>query len=63
MHEGDLASSCLKIKIMIQFKVSKTMESLSLVWTLKMTELSKGKKKKEWSQKRQKVSGTRALPE
>ena len=47
MQKGDLASSCLKSKIMILFKVSRTLESLLLlVWTPKMTEESREKKKK-----------------
>ena len=54
MHEGDLASSCLKSKIMILFKVSKTMESLLLVWTPKMTKESREKKKKRERKKKTK---------
>ena len=53
MHGGDSASSCLKSKIMILFRVLKTMESLLLVWTQKMTEESRGKKKKEKGKRKQ----------
>ena len=54
MHEGDLASSCLKSKIMILFKVSKTMESLLLVWTPKMTKRIEGEEKKKKKEKENK---------